>query len=250
LDLNHTKYYLVQGDRHFCAPIGPDPQRVLDIGTGTGIWAIDFADRYPSASVIGTDIAPIQPQWVPPNLQFQIDDAEGDWTFEPNTFDYIHARDLYHGIRDFPKLIRQSYDTLKPGGWIEFSAIHPEPQDNDGTLDPNSSYMELTYAWAEIGRRIGVNPDSAKTFKQWFIEQGFEEVREWQFRIPCSPWPKDPRLKRIGAYELMNVVEGAQGFMLRGWTKEFGMTREELEMTVHGIRKELPTNKMHAYVPL
>jgi hypothetical protein len=33
------------------APIGEHPQRVLDVGTRTGGWAIDFADQYPSAVV-------------------------------------------------------------------------------------------------------------------------------------------------------------------------------------------------------
>lgn len=31
--------------------------------------ASDFADEYPDAEVIGTDISPIQPGWVPPNLK-------------------------------------------------------------------------------------------------------------------------------------------------------------------------------------
>ena len=30
--------------RLFYAPIGQSPQRVLDIATGTGIWAIDFGN--------------------------------------------------------------------------------------------------------------------------------------------------------------------------------------------------------------
>jgi hypothetical protein len=29
----------------------------------------DFADTHPGAEVIGTDISPIQPEWVPPNLK-------------------------------------------------------------------------------------------------------------------------------------------------------------------------------------
>lgn len=29
-----------------------------------GIWAIDFADQFPSADVLGVDVAPIQPDWL------------------------------------------------------------------------------------------------------------------------------------------------------------------------------------------
>lgn len=36
-------------------------KRVLDVGTGTGIWAIDFGDEHPDATVIGVDLSPIQP---------------------------------------------------------------------------------------------------------------------------------------------------------------------------------------------
>lgn len=36
LDMNHQKYTMLMGDKLFLAPIGPDPQRILDLGTGTG----------------------------------------------------------------------------------------------------------------------------------------------------------------------------------------------------------------------
>ena len=44
-------------------PNDPDSKvkRVLDVGTGTGIWAIDYADEHPDAKVIGVDLSPIQP---------------------------------------------------------------------------------------------------------------------------------------------------------------------------------------------
>lgn len=169
---------------------------------GPAIWAMKFGEDYPSASVIGTDLAPCQPIWVSPNVEFQIDDATGDWTFPAHGFDYIHMREPSHGVRDFPRRVQQCHHTLKPGGWIEFACTPPEPVANDDTLDPASCYMELVSSWNEIGKRLGVNTNSAKMFNGWFQAQGFTEVREWKFKIPCSPWAKDPKMKTVGAYEL------------------------------------------------
>ena len=47
-----------------------------------------MADAFPMAEVVATDLSPIQPAWVPPNLQFLIDDCEAEWTFE-RSFDLI-----------------------------------------------------------------------------------------------------------------------------------------------------------------
>jgi ubiquinone/menaquinone biosynthesis C-methylase UbiE len=44
MDLAHHIYRLVLGGKLYLAPIRDDLQRVLDLGTGTGIWAMDFAE--------------------------------------------------------------------------------------------------------------------------------------------------------------------------------------------------------------
>ncbi|KAG6076340.1 hypothetical protein E4U31_003495 [Claviceps sp. LM219 group G6] len=78
-DMKHAMLMMLTENKPFLAPIGDHPQKILDIGTGTGIWAIDVGDRYPSAKVRGVDIAPIQPKWVPPNVSFVVDDCAKDW---------------------------------------------------------------------------------------------------------------------------------------------------------------------------
>lgn len=104
------------------APIPKDVHRVLDVGTGTGVWPIEFADEYPSATVIGTDLSPVQPHYVPPNCRFYIEDAETEWTFEEK-FDYIHGRMLIVGIKNWARFFEQSFKYLKPGGWIELQDL-------------------------------------------------------------------------------------------------------------------------------
>lgn len=108
LDIAHHLFLLTMGDRLFLAPIGDNPQNVLDIGTGTGIWAMDFADQYPSARVTGFDLSPIQPQWVAPNLRFEINDAcDPDWGYSKNSFDFIHVRAMYGSVADWPAFYQQ-----------------------------------------------------------------------------------------------------------------------------------------------
>lgn len=68
----------------------------------TGLWALAFADAFPCAEVIGTDLSPIQPTAVPPNLRFEVDDCTRPWTFAPDSFDYIHIRCLSGSVADWP----------------------------------------------------------------------------------------------------------------------------------------------------
>jgi methylase of polypeptide subunit release factors len=70
LDISHHSQGLQLNALHL-APIGT-PQRILDVGTGTGVWAIDIADQYPSADVLGIDLSPVQTTWVPPNVRFEV----------------------------------------------------------------------------------------------------------------------------------------------------------------------------------
>ena len=117
LDFTHYILSLLVGGELYRSPLD-DTYMILDVGIGTGVLAIDLADKFPSARVIATDLSPIQSQYVSPNLEFQVDDCESEWTFG-QPFDFVHMRILSGSIADWPKLMRSAYKNLKPGGYLE-----------------------------------------------------------------------------------------------------------------------------------
>jgi trans-aconitate methyltransferase len=55
---------------------------------------------------------------VPPNLQFEINDAEDEWVFSQK-FDFIHGRALLTCFKDPSFVIAEAYKSLAPGGYLE-----------------------------------------------------------------------------------------------------------------------------------
>jgi ubiquinone/menaquinone biosynthesis C-methylase UbiE len=238
------------GNQLHLAPIDPHPQKILDLGTGSGIWAIDMAERYPSAEVIGIDTAAVQPADVPPNCQFEIDDVEHDWLFQEDSFDFIHARELVLAVRDWPRLVHQAYDVLKPGGYIQLSGSVPAFTSDDGTLPPGTAYVEVGEIYFEMGERIGASGKDPLRWREQLVEAGYTEVVEKVLKIPTNPWPKDPRMKQIGAFELCHFREGIANIFARGYTQILGGDPNYFQVLMANARKEVLNRKMHSYLPL
>jgi SAM-dependent methyltransferase len=188
LDLFHHIFRLVLGGKLFCAPIGNDPRRVLDFGTGTGIWAIDFVDEFPGATVIGTDLSPIQPNVVPPNCIFYVDDVESEWTFSPDeAFDFIHGRAISGSIADFDMLYRRIYDNLKPGGWVEIQDYEPGfYADDDPSLSKAPNCLKVATLGNVASEKVGRIFAIAQLQKQKMIDAGFEDVHDVAYKVRLS----------------------------------------------------------------
>lgn len=90
LDFQHQLFMAMMDNKLHWAPIG-EPADVLDIGTGTGVWALRWAEEHPKSNVVGTDISLIQPDPEVTNCSFVREDTEDDWSTEMD-FDYIHLR--------------------------------------------------------------------------------------------------------------------------------------------------------------
>ncbi|KXH27638.1 methyltransferase domain-containing protein [Colletotrichum salicis] len=159
----------------------------------------------PNDAITGVDLSPIQPPFVPPNVTFYIDDLEDDWTYSYK-FDFVFGRMLTGSIADWPRFIRQSYENLAPGGWIELSDILLDLQSDDGTVTPECATQQWAGHMLEAAAIWKRPLDSCKFYKEQLAEAGFTNIEEKIYKWPSNPWPKDPKYKELGNFAFCVIL--------------------------------------------
>ncbi|KAH7156740.1 S-adenosyl-L-methionine-dependent methyltransferase [Dactylonectria macrodidyma] len=254
LDLQHNLFIVTLGNKLGLAPPNdPDSKvkRVLDVGTGTGIWAIDFGDEHPEARVIGVDLSPIQPSFVPPNVEFFIDDIEEPWSFsEP--FDYVHSRMMTFSIKSWPDYVKNIYANLAPGGYVELLEIDLFAKSDDNTLKDDSPLSKCIKLLDEASTKIGRPFQDNTKNKNLLKEAGFVDIVETTFKWPTGPWPKDKHYKELGAWNNTNMdaLQGLEALAMAGFTRVLGWSQEEVTVFLASVRKDLRNKSIHAYWPV
>jgi len=73
----------------------------------------------------------------------------------------------------------------------------------DGTLD--EGYVSPLYLLR-----------SSLSDNTWYLslEAGFVDIVEKPYKVPIGPWPKDKLEKMIGTYNMVNLLDAAEGFTL------------------------------------
>ncbi|KAK2795571.1 hypothetical protein FQN51_000425 [Onygenales sp. PD_10] len=247
LDLLHHCMMLGLEGRLFLAPVD-NPQRILDVGTGTGIWAMSVGDEIPSAHVIGTDLSPIQPSWVPPNVQFYVEDVENEWVYGTNdAFDLIHARGMGGSIGDWDKFVRQAHTHLKPGGWIELQEPQSEAESDDESKNRVPFVNKFQTNCIEAAHKFGKSINQAPTHKQRLVDAGYINIREEIKRFPIGAWPKDPHLKELGRFWMENIVSGVEVYTLGFIGKVLDWDEAECRVLIAKATAELRDRKNHLY---
>ncbi|KAF3162278.1 hypothetical protein TWF788_002078 [Orbilia oligospora] len=254
LDILHKLYLVSRRNELHRAPISVTPYsqtRILDLGTGTGIWSIDMADKYPDAEVIGTDLSPIQPKWIPRNLQVRICDFESTWTLGQNSFDLIHMRNGVGSVSSWPNLYRNVFNHLKPGyGWFEQVEIDYEPRCDDGTMssNPNISPLVKWYQYlADATERSGKPLRYQHKTGKMLADAGFTDIREVIIQVPYSPWSSDPHLKKIGSWYTLAMSEGLESLCIAPFNRIYGWDLEQITGFLGPVKKEMLSKKVHAY---
>lgn len=248
IDITYHAIRLSIANKTFHAPID-NPTAILDVGTGTGIWAIDVADEHPAAEVVGIDLSPTQPSLVPPNLRFEIADADEDWSFRPGTFDLIHTRAMNDlTLKDWAHYYREAFKALKPGGWVEAQECECKRSTDDNTIPPDGHMAIWEKEWGLGMSKIGLtghcNPDLVM---QQMRNAGFINVTLKNFKIPLGKWPKDKTLKEAGIFAQVMMIENLYGMSAKLFVDVLGWNLDEFEVLLAKSRQEIKRSDIHSY---
>ena len=141
------------------------PQRVLDLGCGTG-WAIpELLKLFDNVKISALDFSKNMLSHVPQNKQVTtvLNDVH-DLPFEDNTMDVIFSNMLIHWCNE-KDVFSECMRVLKPGGLIIMSALG------------ETSLVELKQAWLSVDKQAHVHDFPAlHNMGDDLLKLGFEEV--------------------------------------------------------------------------
>jgi len=114
-----------------------------------------------------------------------VEDCTNEWTFNRDTFDYIHMRWLLGSIVDWTELFKQAYLSCKPGGWLESFETSSRFESDDGSVVETSALGQWGKIFDEgskvFGRSFSVVDDG--TQRKAMEEAGFVDIEEFNFKV-------------------------------------------------------------------
>ncbi|KAI2467618.1 S-adenosyl-L-methionine-dependent methyltransferase [Annulohypoxylon bovei var. microspora] len=245
-DMKHVAILELTRGKNFFAPVGDHPQKIIDLGTGTGTWAIEVADMFTGAEIVGCDLSPIQPFWVPSNVRFIIDDIEDEWVHGDN-WDLIHIRQVFPAIQDPPGVCEQSFSHLRPGGWIEVQDFGGIVKCDDDTLPIDSLLTQFYDMTTEALSKRGIRWTIANNIEEVLRDVGFVNIQCKRFKCPIGIWPKAKRLRLVGLY-----MKSAFGDLIDALAPRIfpvlSKSPQQMKEFLTSAQDELQTTNAHIYL--
>ncbi|KAK8055160.1 hypothetical protein PG993_000387 [Apiospora rasikravindrae] len=267
--LEHQIWLLTLEGKLYLSPID-QVYNVLDICTGTGLWAISMAHQFPGARIIGNDLSPITPPRIPENCQFEVEDVEEfPWVYS-HKFDFIHARSVFACFDNTQRVINEAVESLEDDGWLEIQDWLVPMRCDDGSWDgtavgpqtvrlrnPNtticvlidlSKIKRLVDTGAECLQKAG-RVDHTGQLPDMFRKAGLVDVKEETILWPMNPWAKGQRNKEAGLLWMELNKEGLESMTLALLTRYGDMSKDEAMELITMARVDLRDTKIHAYLP-
>ncbi|KAK3393914.1 sam dependent methyltransferase [Podospora didyma] len=252
LNLQHDVFGLILGNKLLKSPVHKDfAGRVLDIGTGTGVWASEFAAAYPRSSAVGIDLYAPSITPVPENCTFRVLDAEtSNWDLElENKFDIIHGRMFLFLLKDPNAMLDRCLNALQPGGTIEFQEMQHPYQTDDLTLAAQDTpTLRFARLHVEAAARCGYDRTVACRLPDALKHVGFHDVKVAHYKVPIGPWMESADMKLAGEKYMQCLRWGMLGFSRKVFTEGLGWTEQQVVEACLEVAYDLGNGKVYAPV--
>jgi len=206
---------------------------ILDVGSGSGAWAVDMARLHPNTTILGIDLSESRPDDIPENCRFITKDATTGLDEYAGKFDIVHTRCVVGHILDAAAVFRTIGKCLKPGGILlaadgnrvlfDDKKQRLRPADlSPGANNDGCSYMS---GWMlELGRRKCVDgrvplagEDQAAVVRldgQFKIlgEKDYFTPTGWDGGEVCAP--NGEELSRLWTGNLNHYLHASKGIFL------------------------------------
>ena len=210
LDFQHYLLrFAFQGN--YAAPI-TYPSSILDVGAGTGRWAIEMAQAFPDANVVGLDIKPPAvderaesgADVRPPNYLFTPGNLLEGLPFADGSFDYVHQRLLFTAIPHsrWPWVTNELARVTRPGGWVELV-------DSIGLVNGGPHVEQLMDWIRELSARRGVDLADGGRIATYLAAAPLQQQSARRIDLPTGA--SGGRLGRLVATDFFSVCKGFGG---------------------------------------
>jgi len=234
LDAMHNGIAAFLGNELTPAPLG-QPRKILEIGAGSGAWAIQAAKLYPDAEVLAVDMNPLPSRPLPPNVRYQSINVLQPLPFEAGTFDVVHIRLVLCHLPDAHSVLSRIIDLVSPGGWLLIDEID-WTEAFDGLSKAPGIKHGLTALVKSMEAEAG-DPHYGKSLKPYLDScERLTEVHVREVELPVYPIPAEPGL--AGLTQMMRkALVGAIG-AAKVSTATVGITKEVQQNFLEEMARE------------
>lgn len=144
-------------------------------------------------------------------------------------------------------MMSQCYRCTEPGGYVELAELGFELFSDDDTNGP--AFEKFIKLLAEACEKIGRPIATEEILRERLAKVGFQDIQIKSFKQPFGPWPKDQRMKRIGAMVMMTAEGGTQAYGMALMTRTLGMSAEEASTLCREAAADVANKNYHSYTP-